>query len=170
MKTATVYLALGANLGNRKLNLKQAIELLSEKVDIDRVSPIYETDPVGYTEQPLFLNLVLGGSTGMKPKELLKFCKDIESKLGRIPSFQSAPRPIDIDILFYDNEVVKSPELVIPHPRLTTRAFVLVPLNEIAPELLHPANGRAIKHLVKDLGDITELHRWGEAEEIWEKK
>lgn len=165
-----IYLALGTNMGNRKMNLKQAIILLSEKVNIEKISAIYESDPVGYTEQPLFLNLVLRGGTSLKPKDLLKFAKQIESELGRKPSFPNAPRPIDIDILFYDNKAMNSAELTIPHPAITVRSFVLVPLSEISPDLIHPGNKRSIKHLVKDLGEIKGLHRWGEPDEIWEKK
>jgi 2-amino-4-hydroxy-6-hydroxymethyldihydropteridine diphosphokinase len=167
---STAYLALGTNQGNRKLNLRQALVLLSRKVDIKQVSPIYESDPVGYTEQPLFLNVVLRGNTKLKPRDLLKYAKEIESKLGRIPSFQNAPRTMDIDILFYDNKVMSNPELTIPHPRIPVRSFVLVPFNEIGPDFIHPGNKRSIKHLVKDLGEIKGLHRWGEAEQIWGKK
>jgi 2-amino-4-hydroxy-6-hydroxymethyldihydropteridine diphosphokinase len=167
---ADIFLALGGNMGDRKQNLKQALVLLSRKVDIEAVSPIYESDPVGYTEQPLFLNMVLKGKTALKPKELLKYAKEIESKLGRQPSFPNAPRPIDIDILFYDNKIINSKELTVPHPRITVRSFVLVPLNEISPDFIHPGNDRAVKHLVSDLGTIKGLHRWGEAEQIWEKK
>jgi 2-amino-4-hydroxy-6-hydroxymethyldihydropteridine diphosphokinase len=167
---ADIFLALGSNIGDRKLNLRQAVVLLSRKVDIEAVSAIYESVPVGYTEQPLFLNMVLKGTTVLKPKELLKYAKEIEARLGREPSFPNAPRPIDIDILFYDNKVVNTSELVIPHPRMTVRSFVLVPLNEIGPEFVHPGNNRAVRHLVKDLGVIEGLHRWGEPEEVWEKK
>jgi 2-amino-4-hydroxy-6-hydroxymethyldihydropteridine diphosphokinase len=167
---ADVFLALGANIGDRKLNLRQAIVLLSRKVDIQSVSAIYESDPVGYTEQPLFLNMVLKGVTALKPKELLKYAKEIEAKLGREPSFPNAPRPIDIDILFYDDKVINTSDLIIPHPRITVRSFVLVPLNEIAPDLIHPGNKRAVRHLVNDLGEIKGLHHWGEPEEVWEKR
>lgn len=167
---AGIFLALGSNLGDRKLNLKQAVVLLSRNVDIESVSAVYESVPVGYTEQPLFLNMVLKGTTMLKPKELLKYAKEIETKLGREPSFQNAPRPIDIDILFYDDKVINSKELVVPHPRIAVRSFVLVPLNELSPDFIHPGNNRAVKHLVGDLGPITGLHRWGEPEEIWEKK
>jgi 2-amino-4-hydroxy-6-hydroxymethyldihydropteridine diphosphokinase len=167
---ANIFLGLGTNLGKRKQNLKQALELLSEGMEIESVSPIYETEPVGYSEQPLFLNLVLQGTTPLKPERLLSWLKQIEDKLGRVPSFPNGPRVIDLDILFYDNKVISKENLVIPHPRLTVRAFVLVPLIEIAPDFVHPGNGRAIKSLVQDLGKISGLHRWGEAEEIWQGK
>ncbi len=167
---ATVFLGLGTNMGKRKQSLQQALQLLSEKVEISRVSPIYETEPVGFTQQPLFLNLAMEGKTSLKPQSLLSWLKEIEGKMGRIPSFTNAPRPIDLDILFYDAKIIKSKDLVIPHPRLAVRAFVLVPLNEIAPDFVHPGNGRAVKDLVKDLGSISGVHRWGEAEEIWQRK
>jgi len=164
-----VILGLGTNMGNRKQNLKKAVKLLSEKIEIKKVSAVYETDPVGYTEQPLFLNMVAAGNTALKPTELLKYLKDIEGSMGRIPSFANAPRPIDIDILFYDEKLVNRKDLVIPHPRLTVRAFVLVPLADIAPDLIHPGNGRKIRSLLTDLGKIEGVHRWGDPGEIWEK-
>lgn len=167
---AIVFLGLGTNMGKRKQNLQQALELLAEKVEIQKVSPIYETEPVGYTEQPLFLNLAVQGTTSLKPEKLLSWLKQIEGKMGRVSSFPNAPRPIDLDILFYDAKIINSKDLIIPHPRLTVRAFVLVPLNKIAPDLVHPGNGRTVKNLVKDLGSISGVHRWGEAEEIWQRK
>lgn len=167
---AEVYLGLGTNLGNRKLNLRKALEALSSRVEIIKVSPIYETAPVGFTEQPLFLNIAIAGKTRLKPRTLLEFAKQIEVNMGRKPGPLNAPRPIDIDILLYDDKVINSEDLIIPHPRLTVRAFVLVPLNDIAPELVHPDNKRKIKQLLKDLGEIKGVHRWGEAEEIWKGK
>ncbi|MBM4446530.1 MAG: 2-amino-4-hydroxy-6-hydroxymethyldihydropteridine diphosphokinase [Chloroflexi bacterium] len=163
---ATVYLGLGSNLGDRKQNLTQALELLSKHVVIEKVSPIYETEPVGYTEQPLFLNAVCRISTELNPRQLLRLAKKIETKLGRAPSLANAPRPIDIDILLYDNEVFSSKELTIPHPRLTERAFVLVPLAEIAPDLVHPGNKKTAKELLDDLGTVTGVRKWAGAEEI----
>ena len=142
--------------------------MLSEKVEIEKVSSVFETDPVGFTRQPLFLNTVLKGKTRLKPPALLSFVKGIESSLGRVPSFANAPRPMDVDILFYDDKIINSKDLIIPHPRLTVRAFVLVPLNEIAPGHVHPGNRRTVKHLLRDLGSVSGVHRWGEAEEIWE--
>jgi 2-amino-4-hydroxy-6-hydroxymethyldihydropteridine diphosphokinase len=165
---AHVYLALGANMGNRKQNLRQAVKQLSEKIKIEQVSPVFETDPVGFTAQPLFLNMALRGTTSLKPPALLSFIKNIEISLGRVPSFANAPRPMDIDILFYDDKIINSKELVVPHPRLTVRAFVLVPLSEISPGHIHPGNRRTVKHLLKDLGSTNGVHRWGEANEIWE--
>lgn len=160
MKLATAYLGLGSNLGDRKQNLAQAIELLSQKVTIDRISSTYETEPVGYEEQPLFLNAVCRVSTNLSPQQLLILAKEIESKLGRVSSFRNASRPIDIDILLYDYEVIKTPDLVVPHPRLTERAFVLIPLVEIAPDLVYPESGKSIGELVNSLKESAGVRKW----------
>ena len=161
---AAVYLCLGANLGEREKNLAQALTLLSQKVKLEKVSSIYETEPVGYKEQPLFLNLVCQISTNLSPEELLHLAKTIESEMGRVPSFPNAPRPIDIDILFYDAQIIHTQNLVIPHPRMTERAFVLVPLAEIAPELVHPEAGKSIAELaasVKGNSAVTKIASGG---------
>ncbi|HXZ94760.1 MAG TPA: 2-amino-4-hydroxy-6-hydroxymethyldihydropteridine diphosphokinase [Dehalococcoidia bacterium] len=147
----TAYLGLGSNLGNREENLRQALTLLSLKVNLDEVSSVYETDPVGYKEQPLFLNLVCRIATNLPPEELFRLAKDIETRMGRVPSFPNAPRPIDIDILFYDDKIMETPNFTIPHPRLQDRAFVLVPLAEIAPALVHPKLSKGIAKLAQDV-------------------
>lgn len=162
----TVYLGLGSNLGDRRHNLAQALEMISRQADIKEVSSIYETEPVGCKDQPLFLNAVCCISTRLGHRQLLNFAKKIEAALGRIPSFPNAPRTMDIDILFYGNRVIKSQDLVIPHPRLNQRAFVLVPLAEIAPELTHPANGKTIKELLSNLESTEGVCKWAEAKEI----
>ena len=161
-----VYLGLGSNLGDRKQNLVQALELISQRVTVELLSSIYETEPVGYEQQPLFLNVVCRVLTKLNPEQLLVLAKGIEAKLGRVPSFPNAPRPIDIDILFYNNRIISTRNLTIPHPRLIERAFVLVPLVEIAPELIHPVNGKTVKELLKNLGNVTGICKWAGAEEI----
>jgi 2-amino-4-hydroxy-6-hydroxymethyldihydropteridine diphosphokinase len=163
---ATVYLGLGSNLGDRKQNLAQALELMSKHLVIEQISSIYETEPVGYKEQPLFLNAVCRISSAISPKKLLRLTKKIEAKLGRTPGFPNAPRPIDIDILLYGDEVLNDKELTIPHPRLAERAFVLVPLAEITPDLIHPVNGKTVRELLYNLGNVTGVRKWAEAGEI----
>ena len=148
-------------MGNRRDNLNKGLELLSQRVQVSQVSSVYDTEPVGNTEQPRFLNLVCQVYTRLAPMELLTIAKGIESKLGRTLSESNAPRPIDIDILFYGDQVIESPKLVIPHPRLVERAFVLVPLADIAPELVHPVSGKTIKELLDGLKKGTQgMFKW----------
>lgn len=157
----TVYLSLGSNLGNRQDNLNKALELLSQRLKVEKVSSIYDTEPVGNIEQPRFLNLACQVYTTLAPMELLALAKGIELKLGRTLGRANAPRPIDIDILLYGDQVIETPELVIPHPRLTERAFVLIPLAEIAPDLVHPVNGKTVKELMKAATtEVQGVFKW----------
>jgi len=156
----TVYLCLGSNMGNRQRNLDQAIDLLSKRLKMGLVSSIYDTEPVGNTDQARFLNLVCQVFTRLAPEDLLQLAKGIELKLGRPLNTTNAPRPIDIDILFYGDQTFKSKELEIPHPRLTERAFVLVPLDEIAPELIHPENGKTVRQLLQDATETQGVLKW----------
>ena len=142
-----VYLGLGSNLGDRQANIEKALKLLNDTLQIELVSSIYETEPVGYVEQPMFLNAVCCGQTELGPLQLLSLVKGIEASLGRVSSFPNAPRTIDLDIIFYGSMIMQTPELTIPHPRLEERAFVLIPLLEIAPDLRHSVSGESIKNL-----------------------
>ena len=144
-----VYLGLGANLGDRQSNLVQALQQIRARATIESVSPCYETKPVGYLEQPNFLNIACRVTTTLAPHELLHFFKQIERRMGREPNFRNAPRPIDIDILFYDDLVLESPELTVPHPRAAERAFVLMPLADIAADLVHPTLRLTVKELLQ---------------------
>lgn len=145
-----VYLSLGSNLGERHRNLDRALEFLSQRLRMGRVSSIYDTEPVGDSSQPRYLNLVCQAFTRLDPPGLLALVKGIEHKLGRTGK-SGAPRIIDIDILMYGDQIIETPELTIPHPKMTQRAFVLVPLDEIAPDLVHPPSGKKVKQLVKDV-------------------
>ncbi len=144
-----VYLGLGSNLGDRQQMLTQALTYLSQKVTVEMVSSFYETRPQYLTDQPMFLNAVCRISTSLRPHQLLTLLKGIENKLGRLPDSHNKPRPVDIDILFYDNLIIQSQTLTIPHPLMMERAFVLIPLAEIAPDLVHPVAGLTISHLAK---------------------
>jgi 2-amino-4-hydroxy-6-hydroxymethyldihydropteridine diphosphokinase len=159
-KLAIAYLCLGSNLGNRMANFNKAVALLSQKVNIEKVSSVYEAEPIGYKEQPLFLNMACQITTMLNPGELLHFAKDIEAKMGRVQSFSNSPRLIDIDILFYDREVIKNDELTIPHSRLAKRAFVLIPLAEIAPQLIHPELGKKISELAGVVEGREGVQKW----------
>jgi 2-amino-4-hydroxy-6-hydroxymethyldihydropteridine diphosphokinase len=146
-----IYLALGTNLGDRMDNLRRAIAALPPTIRVTALSPVYETPPWGYADQPAFLNMALAGETESNPSDLIAFLKNLESELGREKTFRNGPRLIDMDILFFDDLRMDEPGLVIPHPRLHERAFVLVPLNDIAPGLIHPELGRAMRDLLKEV-------------------
>ena len=161
---APIYLGLGSNLGDREANLEKALQLLGQMLTVEQLSSVYETRPMGYEEQPLFLNAVCHATTEIGPFQLLSLVKGIEVALGRVPSFPNAPRLIDIDILLYGNLVIEAPQLVIPHPRLEERAFALVPLAEIAPDLIHPVSNRSIQELANRVQERGGVKKSGKLE------
>ena len=159
-----VYLSLGSNLGDRRANLKKALSLLGDSVDIASVSSVYDTEPVGVGEQPRFLNLMCCVNTNIGPLQLLSFIKGIEAEMGRDLKLKNAPRVVDIDIIFHGDTIMESQELTIPHPRMRERAFVLIPFAEIAPEIVHPVSGERIDELasrVEDRDGVVKKRRLG---------
>jgi 2-amino-4-hydroxy-6-hydroxymethyldihydropteridine diphosphokinase len=158
----TVYLSLGSNLGDRKQRLNLALEQLCRRgVQVRKVSSIYETEPVGARAQPWFLNLVAEGQTELFPLQLLDRIHSIEISMGRrhTPNAGPEPRTIDIDILFYGNFRIHSPRLIVPHPRLAERRFVLEPLMEIAPDFHHPVSHLTAKELLAATPDRSAVRR-----------
>jgi 2-amino-4-hydroxy-6-hydroxymethyldihydropteridine diphosphokinase len=153
----TIYLALGANLGDRAASLRAALERLREAISLERLSAVYETEPAYLLEQPRFLNMAVCGRTALEPHALLALLKRIERDLGRVAGPRYGPRAIDIDILLYDDLALDSASLVIPHPRMAERPFVLTPLAEIAPDCVPPGWDRpvgALAALVRGNGDV----------------
>ena len=163
------YLGLGSNLGDRAANIRQARRCLdaTNGIRVRDVSSIYETEPWGVTEQPRFLNCAVGIETSLDPAQLLESVKTIERDMGRVATIRYGPRPIDIDILLYGDSVIDSetPDLKIPHARIVERAFVLVPLAEVAGEVWHPTALAPIAVLADRVGDRDGVRYWGELRE-----
>ena len=152
-ETVKVYLSLGSNLGNRQENLDRALKLLSERMRVGKVSSIYDTEAVGPITQPRFLNLACEVFTRLTPEGLLALVKGIEQKMGRY-SRSGEPRIIDIDIVLYGDQVVDTRDIVIPHPKMHERSFVLIPLAEIAPDAVHPTLKKTVKELNKAVKEV----------------
>lgn len=151
-----IYMGLGSNLGEREQNLRTAISRLSPGILVDAVSPVYETEPKYLLEQPKFLNIACEGRTELGAQDVLNLLKKIEGDLGRERKERFGPRIIDIDLLFYGKQQIQEEELIIPHPGIAERAFVLVPLCDIAPDFTHPVLGVTIKELLGKLGDTSK--------------
>jgi 2-amino-4-hydroxy-6-hydroxymethyldihydropteridine diphosphokinase len=148
-----VVLGLGSNLGDRDAYLRAALQALAPTYQVERISRVYETAPQLVAEQPPYHNLVCAGRTAHGPHALLRFLKTLEQRLGRQPSYRYGPREIDLDILLYGDQIIATPDLIIPHPRMTERAFVLVPLAEILPDLRHPLLQQSISALAAGVCD-----------------
>jgi 2-amino-4-hydroxy-6-hydroxymethyldihydropteridine diphosphokinase len=153
-----VLLGLGSNLGDKEKNIKDAITSISAFSIIKKKSHLYHTEPVGFADQPWFLNCAIEIETEVKPHELLSLVKSIEQKLGRKKTITHGPRQIDIDILFYGDFVLKTKDLVIPHPLIQDRLFVLQPLLDIDPFFIHPVQKKSIQELYKHLSATHEVH------------
>ncbi|MBO7439698.1 MAG: 2-amino-4-hydroxy-6-hydroxymethyldihydropteridine diphosphokinase [Bacteroidales bacterium] len=156
-QTHTTYLSLGSNLGDRADNLRRAIEQIAASVGtVTMQSPIYETQSWGYSDED-YLNQTIACETALTPLQLLQTVNTIESQMGRIRSGNGyEARPIDIDILFYDNEILDTPQLVIPHPKIALRRFVLQPTADIAPDFVHPTIHKTIRQLLEECEDTGQ--------------
>lgn len=157
----TVYIGLGSNTGDKMATCRRALELLGKAGRVTRVSSFYCTEPVGYPDQESFVNAVAEIETGLSPLALLATCHVIEDELGRRRLLRWGPRTLDLDILLYGDQVVNNTELMIPHPLMAARRFVLVPLCEIAPEAMHPALKKTIAQLLDELRDTHRVVRCG---------
>lgn len=162
MKSA--YIAFGTNIEPRENYLIKGLEQLKENeaIQLRNISSIYETDPVDFTDQADFLNLVVEVRTSLTAQELLQFCQEIESAHGRTRTIRFGPRTLDLDILIYENEQINTKDLIVPHPRMHERGFVLVPLNELNEELLVPGKDKTVKALLDTLPEDAKqgIHKW----------
>jgi 2-amino-4-hydroxy-6-hydroxymethyldihydropteridine diphosphokinase len=157
----TAFIGLGSNIGDKSATCRKALELLNKAGRVIRVSSFYCTEPVGYPDQESFINAVTEIETVLSPLALLAACHVIEDKLGRRRLLRWGPRTIDLDILLYGDQVINGAELTIPHPLMTKRGFVLVPLCEIAPETMHPVLKKTISQLLRELRDPHRVVKCG---------
>lgn len=152
-------MGLGANQGDAAHSLRTAVIRLRGLIDVAAVSALYRTEPVGLREQPDFLNAALRGSTGLTPQELVEAFGAIESDLGRVRDVPMGPRSLDLDLLLYGRETVERERVVVPHPRMASRRFVLAPLAEIAPHAMHPVLGLTAQEMLDMLPEAEAVER-----------
>jgi 2-amino-4-hydroxy-6-hydroxymethyldihydropteridine diphosphokinase len=156
-----VYIALGANLGDRRANLAEALRRLEPDIHVEAVSALYESPPQPPAPPPAYLNAACRVTTRLEPRDLLVYLKRIEREMGRETTERWAPRPIDLDIALYDDRIVDEPGLTIPHPRLAERAFVLRPLLDLDPNLTHPATGERLAELLSLVDSMALIETEG---------
>ncbi|CAN7602366.1 2-amino-4-hydroxy-6-hydroxymethyldihydropteridine diphosphokinase [Rossellomorea sp. LjRoot5] len=158
----TAYISLGSNMGDRAVYLEKAINILGShgKIEVTKRSSLYETDPVGFTEQDQFLNMVIEIRTSLSPETLLHQCLQVEIDLGREREFKWGPRIIDLDILLFNQETIETENLYIPHPRMQERAFVLIPLLEVAPRVEHPSFNAPLAEFLDEIPDKEGVRLW----------
>ncbi len=161
IKDISVFIGLGTNIGDRGGNLKTALNKISDFILTEKLSSVYETEPVDYEDQDWFFNMVIQGTTTIPLRELLGKLQETENKMGRKNAISKGPRIIDLDILFYSNLVLSADTLIIPHPEIHNRSFVLTPLNEIAPEFVHPKLGKSINNLLLNLKQKKQVKSLG---------
>ena len=162
---SVAYIGLGSNLGDRIANLRAAINAIRHLGDLIAVSSVYESEPFGVEDdQPMYLNMTMAIRTHLRPIELLSELLDIERANGRIRNRPNESRTLDLDILMIDDTIMETPELVMPHPRMHERAFVMLPLAEIAPDLVHPKSNRTVSEIVSKLSD-QGVHRVGKIDD-----
>ncbi len=154
------YIGLGSNLGDREANLNNALDMLSQRVLIAEISPFYLSEPEVLKDQTDFLNAVACINTDHTPQELLKLLNGIEKRMGRERTFSDAPRPIDLDLLFFGSDIINQPGLEVPHPRAHKRAFVLVPMADVAPDFVHPVLHKTIGELLAGMKPDLRIEKW----------
>jgi len=155
-----VYLGLGSNMGTKEDNIRKALSLIEKLAVVKRTSPLYTTEPVGTIKQDWFLNCVVHIETDMEPHKLLDALKSLERTLGRVNPVKNAPRTIDIDILFYGNQIIHTRHLIIPHPLLQDRLFVLQPMMDLAPSFVHPLLNKSIQELYTNHPKTQQVQRY----------
>lgn len=157
-----ILLSLGSNVGNREKNLADALHLTNEVIgNVEMCSSVYETEAWGKENQDVFLNQVVLATTNLSAREVMQAILSIESEMGRLRTEKWAPRIIDIDILFYDNDIIHEPGLDIPHPHLHERKFTLVPLAEVIPHYIHPESGKSVGQLLREVNDPLDVRTTG---------